>query len=322
MLKIFRIIFFLLATTTTITCHAQQQAWPNKPLTFIVGYPPGGGADLIARTINSKMSSLLGQPIIIDNKPGSGGQIAATSVARSIPDGYTSLIDAAAFAINLALFPKLSYNEKSFETVGVIQRVPLVLVVNNDFPAKNVNDVIALAKSKPGTVFYASSGPGSLMHIATSLFMTATKTEMNHVPYKGAAQALTDVVSGQVPLYFCNATAALPLIKARKLRALAVTSSTRVAALPDIPNLTELGIKGVEIYEWNALELPTNTPTPIANRMSEALQQTIDSPEVKARIIENGGIPFVGTRVESIKFVNEEIQRMKKIVDTYNIKVE
>jgi len=309
------------ATAAMLPAFAQQ-SWPNKNITIIVGYPPGGGADLMARLIGPKMSTSLSQTVIIDNKPGTAGQIGAATAARSTPDGHTLLIDAASFAINLALYPKLPYTQKSFETVGVISRVPLAVVVHPSFPAKSIPELIEAAKRNPQGVFYASSGPGSLMHIATSMFMEATNTSMTHVPYRGAGPALTDVIAGQVPVYFCNAAAALPHIKAGKLRALAVTSTKRSGALPDVPTLSEMGVRGVEVYEWNGMHLPAGTPPAVVERLSAALRQALDAPDVRQRLAEVAAEPFPGGRADAARFVDSEIERFAKVIKAFGIKAE
>lgn len=299
-----------------------EQRWPSRPITIIVGYPPGGGADLMARLVSAKMSEALGQSIIIDNRPGTAGQIGASAVARSSPEGYTFLIDASSFAINLALYPKLPYSSRSFETVGVIARVPLVLVVHPGFPATNVAELIKIAKEKPQGVFYASSGSGSLMHIATSMFMEASGISMTHVPYRGAGPALVDVIAGQVPVYFCNAAAAISHIKAGKLRALAVASADRSASLPDVPTLAEAGVKGVEVYEWNGVHAPAGTPTEIIDRVSAALGQAVSAPDVRKKLADVTAEPFSGGRAEAVRFVDAEIARFSKVIKTLGIKVE
>lgn len=310
------------AAATALFPARAEQAWPTHTLSLIVGYPPGGGADLMARLVSAKMSATLGQTIIIENKPGTAGQIGASATARSAPDGYTFLVDAASFAINLALYPKLPYTLASFETIGIVARVPLVVVVNPAFPAKNIAELIQIAKTKPQTVFYASSGAGSLMHVATSMFMEATHVSMTHVPYRGAGPALTDVIAGQVPVYFCNGAAALPHIKSGKLRALAVTSAERSAALPEVPTLAEAGVKGVEIYEWNGMYAPAGTPPQVLDRLAAALRQAVDDPDTRQKLAQVAAEPFPGTRADAARFVNSEVDRFAKVIKEFGIKVE
>jgi tripartite-type tricarboxylate transporter receptor subunit TctC len=310
------------AAATALFPARGAQGWPNHSLSLIVGYPPGGGADLMARMVSADMSTSLGQTIIIENKPGTAGQIGASATARSAPDGYTFLVDASSFAINLALYPKLPYTLKSFETVGIVARVPLVVLVHPDFPAKSIADLIRIAKAKPQGVFYASSGAGSLMHIATSMFMGATGTSMTHVPYRGGGPALTDVMAGQVPVYFCNGAAALTQIRSGKVRALAVTSAERSAALPDVPTLAEAGVKGVEVYEWNGMYAPAGTPPDILDRLAAALRNAKDDPAVRQKLAQVAAEPFPGTRADAARFVNSEVDRFAKVITEFGIKVD
>jgi tripartite-type tricarboxylate transporter receptor subunit TctC len=288
--------------------------WPSRSITIMVGYPPGGGADIMARLVGQKMGQELGQAVVVEDRPGSTGQIAAGVVARSAPDGYTALVDASAFAINLGMYPKLPYKSSSFETVGVMATLPLVVAVNPHFPARDVSQLIARARAKPGGVFYATSGNSSLMHIAGALFEERTGVKLTQVPYKGAGQALNDLVSGQVPLYFGNAAATLPFVKDGRLRALAVTSGARIAELPGIPTLGQAGVTGMELYEWNAMFVPAGTPAPVVERLSSALRKALASPEVIARLHTLTAHPFTGTRADSVKFVREETARFGKVI--------
>ncbi|MDB5806875.1 MAG: hypothetical protein JWN73_4197 [Betaproteobacteria bacterium] len=299
---------------------AALPAWAqNRQTLLITGYAPGGGSDIVARLIAARMGPILGETVLVDNKPGTAGQIGAAYVAHSTPNGSVAFVDAASFAINLALYPKLPYTQRSFETVGVIATLPLVVLVHPSFPAKNISELIAVARAKPGEVFYASSGNGSLMHLATSLFAKNTGVKMTHVPYKGGGQAMTDVLGGQVPLYFCNAVQALPFAKSGKLRALAVTTPIRSKALPDVPTLKEAGVPGVEMVEWNGLYVPAGTPAPAIERLAGALQQTLKMPEVRKSIEDLTAEPFMGSGQEAIAFVNAEVEKMARVVKELGI---
>jgi len=299
---------------------AALPAWAqNRQTTLITGYAPGGGADIMARLIAARMGTIMGETVLVDNKPGTAGQIGAAYVAHSTPNGSTAFVDAASFAINLALYPKLPYTQRSFETVGVIATLPLVVLVHPSFPAKNISELVAVARAKPGEVFYASSGNGSLMHLATSLFARTTGVKMTHVPYKGGGQAMTDVLGGQVPLYFCNAVQALPFAKSGKLRALAVTTPARAKALPDVPTLKEAGVPGVEMVEWNGLYVPAGTPVPAIDRLAGALQQTLKMPEVRKSIEDLTAEPYTGSRRDAIAFVNAEVEKMARVVKELGI---
>ena len=241
---------------------ASAQAWPTKPVTFMVSYPPGGGADLIARLIAPKVGEALGQTVIIENRPGGSGQIAAGAVSRAPADGYTLLFDASSYAVTPTLFPNSPYKHgKAFKTVAVTALFPNVVLVNAQFPAKNAAELIAAAKAKTDAVAFASSGNGSAQHIAGVLFEQSAKVEMMHVPYKGGGPALTDVIGGQVPVFFGNVASTLQYVKQGKLRPLAVSGKKRSAALPDVPTGAEAGLPGFEMYEWNGLFAPVGTPS-------------------------------------------------------------
>ena len=244
--------------------NAQTAPWPIKPITLVVTYPPGGGADAMARLIAPKLGEALGQNVIVDNRPGAGGQIGASFVAKASPDGHTLMLDASSFAVNPALYPKLSYDPaKAFRAIGLVAQFPNVVLVNAQYPAKSIAELITLARARKDAVSYASSGNGSAQHLAGALFESATKTDMVHVAYKGGGPALNDVIGGQVPLFFGNIASTLQHIQSGKLRALAVTSAKRSSILPDVPTLAESGVSGSVIYEWNALFAPAGTPEPV-----------------------------------------------------------
>ncbi|NBQ06872.1 MAG: tripartite tricarboxylate transporter substrate binding protein [Betaproteobacteria bacterium] len=253
-----------------------QAAYPSKPITLVVTYPPGGGADAMARLIGPKMGEALGQSVVIENKPGAGGQIGAAAVAKAAPDGYTLMLDASSFSVNPSLYPKLPYDSaKAFQPVGVIALFPNVVLVNANFPVKNIAELIGAAGKSKNAVSFASSGNGSAQHLAGALFESAAKVDMVHVPYKGGGPALNDVIGGQVPLFFGNLASTLQHVQSGKLRALAVTSGSRSSILPDVPTLSESGLKGTEIYEWNAVFAPANTPEFVMKKLATAFQQAI-----------------------------------------------
>ena len=300
-----------------------QGAYPSKPVTVIVTYPPGGGADAMARLIGPKLSEALGQPVIIENRPGASGQIGAAAVAKAAPDGYTLLLDASSFATNPAIYPKLPYDSlKAFRPIGVLALFTNVVLVNPSFPARNIAELTAAASKSKDGIAYASSGNGSAQHLAGALFESVAKVDMVHVPYKGGGPALNDVVGGQVPLFFGNLASTLPHVQTGKLRALAVTSAKRSPILPDVPTLAESGLKGAEIHEWNALFAPANTPEPVVNKLASALQQALDSPEVKARVTQLGGEIQKGSPEQARKFIEQQINLWSRVIKERGISPE
>ena len=311
----------LLSLGVAGAAHAQD--YPAKPITIIVTYPAGGGADLMARLLAPKIAATLKQPVIVENRPGASGQIAAGAVAKAMPDGYTLMLDASSYAVNPSLFAKLPYDtEKAFAPIGVTGLFPNVLVATAGYPAKNVADVIAAAKKQPGGVGYASSGNGSAQHLAGALFELQAKVEMLHVPYKGGGPALIDVIGGQVPFFFANLASSLPHIKGGKLNALAVTSSKRTSILPDVPTIAEAGVPGYQVYEWNVLLAPVGTPAPVMSKLAVALRAALDAPDVRERIASLGGEVFVGGTPESVKFLREQMTFWGKVVKDRGIKPE
>jgi tripartite-type tricarboxylate transporter receptor subunit TctC len=302
---------------------AQGTAWPSKPITLVVTYPPGGGADAMARLIAPKMGEALGQSIVVENRPGAGGQIGAGAVVKAAPDGHTLLLDASSFAVNPSLYPKLPYDGvKAFRPIGVIALFPNVVLVNAQFPARTISELTTLARQRKDAVSFASSGNGSAQHLAGALFESAAKIDMVHVPYKGGGPALNDVIGGQVPLFFGNLASTLPHIQSGKLRALALTSSKRSNLLPNVPTLAEAGVTGAEIYEWNAVFAPAGTPEPVIEKISAALQKALASPEVKARVAQLGGDMQKGTPDHARQFVNEQMSLWARVIKERGITTE
>lgn len=302
---------------------AQPGGWPSKPITLVVTYPPGGGADTMARLVAPKMAEALGQNIVIENKPGAGGQIGAAAVAKAAPDGYTLMLDASSFAVNPALYPKLPYDsDKAFRPVGVLALFPNVVLVNPQFPAKTVAELAAAARQKKDAVSFASSGNGSAQHLAGALFESAAKVDMVHVPYKGGGPALNDVIGGQVPVFFGNLASTLPHIQAGKLRALAVTAAKRNPILPEVPTLAEAGVSGAEVYEWNAIFAPAGTPEPVLGQISAALQKALDTPEVKARIAQLGGERHPAGPEAAQSFIRQQMGLWAQLVKARSITLE
>jgi tripartite-type tricarboxylate transporter receptor subunit TctC len=317
-----------LALTTLALCVVApaanaQSAFPNKPITLVVTYPPGGGADAMARLIAPKMGEALGQAVVIENKPGASGQIGASAVAKAAPDGYTLMLDASSFSTNPALYPKLPYDSlKAFKPIGVVALFPNVVLVNANFPAKNIAELTTAAGKAKDAVSYASSGNGSAQHLAGALFESAAKVDMVHVPYKGGGPALNDVIGGQVPLFFGNLASTLQHVQSGKLKALAVTSAKRSPILPEVPTLGEAGLKGAEIYEWNAVFAPANTPEAVVAKLAAAFQQALESPEVKARVAQLGGDIQKGSPEQAKKFIEQQITLWTRVIKERNITTE
>jgi tripartite-type tricarboxylate transporter receptor subunit TctC len=299
---------------------AQAGAWPTKPITLVVTYPPGGGADAMARLLAPRMGEALGQSVVVENRPGAGGQIGASAVAKASPDGHTLMLDASSFAVNPALYPKLPYDSaKAFRAIGVVALFPNVVLVNPQFKARNVSELVAAAKSGKDAVAYASSGNGSAQHLAGALFESATKVEMVHVPYKGGGPALNDVIGGQVPLFFGNLASTLQHVQSGRLRALAVTTDKRVSMLPDVPTLAEAGVQGADIHEWNAVFVPAGTPEAVIDKLAQAMQKAMEAPDVKARIAQLGGEPFKGDPKAAQAFIQGQMATWARIVKERNI---
>ena len=298
-------------------------AFPSKPITLVVTYPPGGGADAMARLLAPRLSEALGRNVIVENKPGASGQIGAAAVAKATPDGHTLMLDASSFAVNPALYSKLPYDtDKAFRPIGVIALFPNVLLVNAQFPAKSVAELIAAARVRKDAVAFASSGNGSAQHLAGAMFESAAKVEMAHIPYKGGGPALNDVIGGQVPVFFGNLASTLGHIQGGKLRALAVTSAKRSAILPDVPTLAEAGVAGAEVYEWTVLLAPAGTPDAAMAKLSVALQKAMESPEVKTRIAQLGGEIQKGGPDAAQAFVRSQMSLWAKVVKERGIALE
>jgi tripartite-type tricarboxylate transporter receptor subunit TctC len=287
----------------------------GKPITLLVSYPAGGGADVMARLIAPRMADALGQPVIVENKPGASGTVAAAQVARAAPDGLTLLLDASSFAVNPALFDKLPYDSATaFLPLAVLALYPNALVCTPSFEAKSVADVLRLARAKPGTLAYASSGNGSAQHLAGALFEAIAQVDMLHVPYRGGGPALNDVMGGQVPLFFANVASSLGHIQSGRLRALAVTSKLRSRVLPDLPTMEEAGLKGYEVLEWNPVLAPAGTPAPVRAKLAAAVRKAMADPEVLARVRALGGEVFGGGEAEAAVFLKSQQELWGKVV--------
>lgn len=279
----------------------------GKPISLVVSYPAGGGADLMARLIAPKMGEALGQPIVVENKPGASGTLAAAQVARAAPDGTTLLLDASSYAVNPALFSKLPYDPgKDLDALAVLALFPNVLVCTPSFEAKSVSDVLRLARANPGTVAYASSGNGSAQHLSGVLFEQLGKLKLMHVAYRGGAPAMNDVMGGQVPLFFANVASSLGHIQSGRLRPIAVTANRRCRALPDVPTMAEAGVAGLEVFEWNPVLAPAGLPQAEQKRLGGSIRAAMKDPEVLGRVRALGGDVFDGDQAAAAKFLREQ----------------
>lgn len=301
----------------------QAQEWPARPINLIVSYPPGGTADLMARTIATPLGKILGTSIVVENKPGASGQIAASYVAKANPDGYILMLDASSYSVNPSLFPKLPYDpNKEFKTLGILAQYPNVLLVNPSFPAKSVKELVTMAKAKPNSIAYASSGNGSAQHLAGALFEIQAGVEMQHIPYKGGGPALNDVLGGQVPVFFGSVASTKQYVDAGKLNALAVTGKKRATSMPTVPTMAEAGVAGYEVYEWNGIFAPAATPAPILLKLSEAITKVMQTPEVRDKVISLGGEIFQGNANEADKFIKAQMAEWARLVKSGKISVD
>ena len=311
-----------LAVLVAATSAVAQDSWPSKPITYVVPFAPGGNTDTLARIIAQKLSSSVGQPVVIENKPGAGGNIGSDFVAKSKPDGYTILGGTiSSHAINASVYPKMPYDVvKSFEPVIMIASGPLVLATAANTPYKTVQDVIAAAKASPGTISFASAGNGTSPHLAGELFKIATSTDLTHVPYKGSGPALTDVVAGNVPLIFDTMLVLGGQLKAGKVRPLAVASANRIPNLPNVPTFAEVGVPGFEVSSWQAVFAPAGTPKPIVQRLNAEIAKALKMPDVVARLDELGMNPSAGTPEQLGDYQKAEVAKWAKVVKAANIK--
>ena len=313
------------ALILALACSAvQAQSYPTKPIRLIVPYPPGGGTDFFARTIAAKLSDNLGQQVVVENRPGAATIIGAEAVAKSAPDGYTILLgDTATFAVNPTLYKKLPYDPlKSFEPISLTGRFALLLVVHPSVQANSVAELIALAKAKPGTLNYASPGPGSPHHLAMVLFTQRTGISMVHVPYKGAGPAIQDLLGGQIPTMFLDLAAGAPQIKGGKIRALGVASPKRIAALPDLGTLAESDLPGFEAWAWQGLVAPAGTPPEVVAKLGAEYARAIGDPGIRQKIIDAGVDPLQSSPREFTDYIRSEQGKWAKVVKDGNITVE
>lgn len=300
---------------------AAQAAYPSRPVRVIVPYPPAGGADTTARILFGKLGEMWGQQFVIDNRGGAGGTIGEAAAAKADPDGYTILHDATAFSVNTALYPKLPFDYvKDFQPVFLASLVPNILVVHPSVPVKSVAEVIALAKSTPGGLDFASSGNGTLQHLCLEMFRHMTGTKINHIPYRGGGIALNDLIGGQVKFFFANGSAAIGHIQGGSVKAIAHTGKGKLRTLPDLPTVAET-ITGFEAYEWNGVFVPTGTPGEIIGKLNAGLNDTLKQPDIISRL-QGLNIEFRANKPEEFRaFVAAEMEKWPRVVKEAGIKL-
>ena len=319
----FLVAMMLFMTQAQAQLAESNSSYPSKPVKVVVPYPAGGPTDIVARVVFQQVSEATGQQFIIDNRAGAGGNIGAEAVAYAPADGYTLLIATTAHAINMSLFSNLRYDViKSFMPISLLTQGPLVLVATPGFPANNVAELIALAKAKPNTLNFASSGNGQSTHLSGELFNAMSGIKLSHVPYKGSAPALTDVMSGQVPLMFDTMLSAMPFVNAGKLKALGVTSSSRSPAAPKVATIAESGLPAYEVLAWNGVLAPAGTPKAVLARLSEELKKALQLPQVKDKFIAQGFAASWSSPEQFGIFLQDEVSKWTKTVKISNAKVD
>ena len=305
-----------------LSTAALAQTYPAKTVRIIVGYPPGGPTDVIARTVAQKLTIALGQQVIVDNRPGASGMIGAEQVVKAAPDGYTLLTVPITYAVTPSVYPKMPYDaEKDLAPVALVASSPFILVVHPTLPVKTVKELIALAKSRPGQINYASASTGGMPHLAGELFNMMTGVKLTHIPYKGAAPATVDLLAGQVSLMFNNMLSAMPLVKANKLRAVAVTSLKRSAAIPELPTIAET-VKGFEASGWYGAFAPAATPKDIIAKLNAEINKLMRLPDVAQRLAGDGVEAASMTPAEFGAYLHSEIAKWGRVVQISGTKVD
>ena len=317
-------LLVMLAAVNVLSGSAVAQNYPHKPLRLIVPFPPGGGNDILARSVGQRLAEAIGQQIIVDNRGGAGGLIGAELAARAVPDGYTLFLASIGnLAFTPALRAKLPYDPvRDFAPVTLLATSAFILVVNPSVPAKSVQELIAHAKARPGALNYASAGQGSSLHMTAEIFKLATGADLVHVAYKGSAPALTDLIGGQVQIMFGTMPATLPQVKAGKLRALGVSGAKRSAAAPEVPTIAEAGVPGFEVLNWYGLVVPNKTPAAVVQQLNRELVKTLKSPEMMEALHAQGLEAAGGAPEKFGAFIKSEIAKYAKVVKAAGIRVE
>jgi len=306
-----------------LPASAQTGGYPERPIRFVVPYPPGGGTDVIARIVQGRLQAVLGQTINIDNRGGAGGSLGTDVVAKSPPDGYTVLFTLNSHTVNPAIYAKLPFDtQKDFEPVGLVASLPQLLAAHPQFAANSVADLLNLAKTKPGEISYASVGVGSPGHLAGELLNLRAGVKVTHVPYRGGGPAVTDVVAGQVPLLWVSIPAAAQFVKSGKLKALAVSTVKRSAAFPEVPTMQESGVADFEVDSWYAMFVPAKTPRPVIDKLNAALNTVLKEPEIREKLLAQGSEGVGGTPEALAQAVSTELPKWAKLARDASIKAE
>ena len=305
-----------LAQTASQLGASQPGAFPVRPLKLVVGFTPGGGVDINARLLAPKLTDLLGQPVIVENRPGAGTNIANELVASAAPDGYTLLINTPAVAINMALYKKLRYDTlRDLTAVSVFSESPNLLVIRSNVAIRDVGELLALARSKPGSLNFSSAGAGSTQHLSGELLKLRTGIDIVHVPYKGSAQSLTALIAGEVDMTFANIPAIFPHVKSGRIRPLASTGEKRSQLMADVPTMSEAGVNGVRVNTWYGVLAPAATPREIVNTLAAAIAKAAHSPEIRQRLLEQGAEPIGSTPTEFDRLLRQEITAWREVVE-------
>ena len=314
----------IMSTAFAQASSKQNAQWPKQAIRIIVTFTPGGAPDILARILAESWQQSLGVPVLVENRPGFGGNIGADLVARSDPDGYTLLIGTVGIhAINAALYEKMTFDPiKDFTPISFLASTPNVLIVNKQLGVNNLHELIELAKAKPNQLTFGSSGVGTSLHMSGELFKDMTGVQIRHIPYKGRAQSLPDLVSGRISMLFDNLSSSLPLIKAGEVQALGVTTLKRSPAAPEIPTLAEQGLPGFEAVSWFSLMAPANLPPAIQNRLNQLTRSTLNQPDIKSRLLANGLDPAPGTPKDLAKLIASESNKWGRVVQKAGVKLE
>lgn len=304
-------------------CNVQAQAYPTKPIRLIIPFAPGGGNDVLGRLIGGKLSELIGQQVVIDNRAGAGGTIGAELAAKAAPDGYTLVIGhIGTLAVNPTLYRRLPYDPlKDFQPVSLFAKVANMMVVHPSLPAKSVKELIALAKAKPGVLVYGSGGNGGAGHLATEYFKLLAKVDIRHIPYKGTGPALIDLLAGQTQLIFAGIPGTVPHVRAGKLRPLAVSTSARLAIFPDVPTVAET-VPGYEATQWYGVLAPAGTPAAVVSRLNKEIARALKDPQLEERLVASGSEPLPSTPEAFSAFIKSEISRWEPVIKAAGIRVD